>query len=77
MVFSLVSFLFAEDIPQQLQDMGFNRYNLIKLTYDNMYHYYTFTDWLSSAPGCSVTFIVCYGEVIDFYRECVPPRSQK
>ena len=77
MVFPLVSSLFAEDIPQQLQVMGLNRYTLIKVTYDDVYYYYTFADWLFDASGCHVTFIVRDGEVIDFYRECTMPRNQE
>lgn len=74
MVFFLVSAPVAEDIPRQLQAMGFNRYCLIQVTYDNVYHYYTFADWTSDQPGCFVIFVVQDGEVIDFYKDC---RTQK
>lgn len=74
-LFCLDVFLFAENIPPQLQAMGLNRYSVLKITYDNAYHYYTFDDWVSREPGCSVTFIVYNGEVIDFYRDCSAQES--
>jgi len=68
--------LFAEGIPQQLQAMGLNRYNLVKVTYDNIYYYYTFADWTSEQPGCFVTFVVKDDEVIEFYKNCHIQESQ-
>lgn len=55
--------LFAQNIPKELQNLGFTQNILISYDKEGSEEFFTFSDLTANQPGETVTFIVENGKV--------------
>ena len=63
--------LAAQDIPQELKELGFNSYNLVDYSKEGKVEYFTFQDWLAPDYGDTVTYVVEDGAVKYWFKDGV------
>ncbi|MEI8349808.1 MAG: hypothetical protein WCI77_06615 [Candidatus Omnitrophota bacterium] len=69
LVLSFLSFLvFAADIPQELQKLGFTEKNLVSYNKEGSEEFFTFSDPETMGKGDTVTFILADGKVDQVVR---------
>lgn len=59
----------AADIPQPLQQLGFTQYTLADYKKIDGKEYFTFSDWMTEAPGDTITFMVEDGKVVGRFKD--------
>jgi hypothetical protein len=67
-ILSLSFFVYAIDIPKELQDLGFAENTLVSYSERGNKEYFTFSDWTTGQPGDTVTFVVHDGKVKERYH---------
>ncbi len=68
MAFLICLPLYAQDIPQQLQSMGFTENTLIKYEEREGKEYYIFSDWMTKESGDTIVFVIGGGKVIESFQ---------
>lgn len=61
--------VFATDISQALQQLGFTQYNLVDYKKIDNKEYFTFSDWTTEEKGDTITFVIENGKVIKKFKE--------
>ena len=61
--------LYAEDIPEELQKIGFTQYTLVDYDKQGDTEYFTFTDWRTTETGDTVTFVILDGKVKEWFKK--------
>jgi hypothetical protein len=61
--------VFAQDILEELEIRGFTKYLLLDYEKKGEVEYFTFSDWMTTTSGDTITFIVIGGEVTDWLKK--------
>jgi len=68
-VLALTLPLFAQDIPEPIEKLGFVKYDVLKYSNDIGIQYYTFLNWMTKDPDDTVTFVVSEGEIVEIIKK--------
>lgn len=60
--------IYAADIPDDLEEMGFTKNTLVDYRTESNISFYTFSDWQTEEPGDTITFAVEDGEVANSFK---------
>ena len=61
--------LFAQQIPEKLEKLGFTEYTLISYEKEDNIGYFTFSDWRTEEKSDTVTFVVVDGKIKEWFKD--------
>jgi len=71
------SYAFSEDIPQELQKLGFTEYTLVDYKKAGDTEYFTFSDWRTEQINDTITFVVEKGKIKSWFKKNLDDRTER
>ena len=68
--------LFAQQIPEKLEKLGFTKYTLISYEKEGNREYFTFSDWRTERSGDTITFVVTDGKIKEWLKSKTTIKSE-